>query len=96
MTPGLEPDLWSGTITRDSLADLGRQIKETVPKEKLSHYGSDIQEGFNNLNPNPAKPEPKKLKLLFTLLYISPTIHQIENFDTENWNNAKLYRAAQQ
>ena len=50
---------------------------------------------FLLLFPNPDKPEPKKLKLLFTQLGISPTISQIENFDTENRDNAKLYRAAQ-
>lgn len=41
---------WQGVITRDSLSDLGRKIKESVPAENLSSYGSSLQEGFNNLN----------------------------------------------
>jgi len=41
---------WQGVITRESLADLGRRIKETVPVEELPRYGSDLTEGFNNIN----------------------------------------------
>lgn len=41
---------WQGVITRDSLTDLGRRIKESVPAEHLSNYDSDLREGFNNLN----------------------------------------------
>lgn len=41
---------WQGVITRDSLADLGRRIKESVPAGHLSNYDSDLREGFNNLN----------------------------------------------
>jgi hypothetical protein len=41
---------WQGVITRESLADLGRRIKESVPEDQLSKFGSDLREGFNNLN----------------------------------------------
>jgi len=41
---------WSRAITRESLISLGAKIKEGVPKEELSKYGSDLQEGFNNVN----------------------------------------------
>ncbi len=41
---------WDGVITKENLANLGKKIKEKVPVEKLSDYGSDIEEGFNNLN----------------------------------------------
>lgn len=41
---------WQGIITRESLADLGRSIKATVPHSELSKYGSDLIEGFNNIN----------------------------------------------
>lgn len=41
---------WQGVITEESLADLGRRIKESVPEGELSKYGSDLSEGFNNLN----------------------------------------------
>ena len=41
---------WQGVITRESLTDLGRRIKKSVPVEQLSRYDSDLREGFNNLN----------------------------------------------
>lgn len=41
---------WSGTITKDSLSELGKKIKEKIPEEILSKYGSDLEKGFNNLN----------------------------------------------
>lgn len=41
---------WNALVTRDSLAELGRKIKLTVPKDRLSEYGSDLEEGFNGLN----------------------------------------------
>lgn len=41
---------WQGVITRDSLADLGREIKASVPGDQLHKFGSDLIEGFNNLN----------------------------------------------
>jgi ABC-type lipoprotein export system ATPase subunit len=41
---------WQAVITRDSLSDLGRRIKETVPEGELPHYGPDLMEGFNNIN----------------------------------------------
>jgi len=47
---GVDRSFWNAAITRDSLADLGRKIKETVPEGELGKYGSDIEEGFNNLN----------------------------------------------
>src|ERR1035438_2859048 len=40
---------WSGIINIESLADLGRSIKSSVAPEKLEDYGSDLEEGFNNL-----------------------------------------------
>lgn len=41
---------WQGVITRESLEELGEKIKKSVPKEQGKHYGTDFQEGFNNLN----------------------------------------------
>jgi ABC-type lipoprotein export system ATPase subunit/capsule polysaccharide export protein KpsE/RkpR len=49
LAPGSEGATWSGAVTRESLEDLGRVIKENIPREELEHYGSDLQEGFNNL-----------------------------------------------
>lgn len=41
---------WQGVVTRDSIAELGRQIKASVPEAERSRFGSDLTEGFNNLN----------------------------------------------
>lgn len=41
---------WHNTITKESVTELGRQIKESIPHDQLSKYGSDLEEGFNNLN----------------------------------------------
>jgi hypothetical protein len=49
LSPGLSGVTWSGVITRESLEDLGRSIKSTVAPEKIHQFGSDIEEGFNNL-----------------------------------------------
>lgn len=43
-------DRWTRAITKDSLSELWAKIKATVPADKLSAYGSDLEEGFNNLN----------------------------------------------
>ena len=41
---------WERAITRESVSDLGRNIKLTIPENERSKYGSDLFEGFNNLN----------------------------------------------
>ena len=41
---------WTRAITPQSVEELGKQIKATVPPEELNKYGSDLTEGFNNLN----------------------------------------------
>lgn len=41
---------WTRAITRQSVEELGQQIKASIPVDQLSKYGSDITEGFNNLN----------------------------------------------
>lgn len=43
---------WSGVTTKESLEALGAAIKANVPPERLGDYGSDLAEGFNNLNAN--------------------------------------------
>lgn len=50
LTPGIDKSMWNGAVTTDSLVDLGNKIKASVPAEQLPHYGSDLEEGFNNLN----------------------------------------------
>lgn len=41
---------WTRAITKESVAELGCQIKKSIPESELSKYGSDLSEGFNNLN----------------------------------------------
>jgi ABC-type cobalamin/Fe3+-siderophores transport system ATPase subunit len=41
---------WERAITFASVKELGEKIKASVPPDKLSEYGSDLDEGFNNLN----------------------------------------------
>ena len=49
LAPGHTGSKWGGAVTRASLADFGKKIKDSVPPKELKHYGSDIEEGFNNL-----------------------------------------------
>lgn len=41
---------WTRAITQQSVEELGKQIKATIPASELHKYGSDLTEGFNNLN----------------------------------------------
>lgn len=41
---------WTRAITPESVAELGRELKASVPPSELSKYGTDLDEGFNNLN----------------------------------------------
>ncbi|MGM0825106.1 MAG: TrlF family AAA-like ATPase [Pseudomonadota bacterium] len=41
---------WDRNITPESVRELGASIKRTVPADQLAGYGSDLVEGFNNLN----------------------------------------------
>tara|TARA_R110001583_G_scaffold85590_2_gene224428 strand:- start:3971 stop:6769 length:2799 start_codon:yes stop_codon:yes gene_type:complete len=50
VAPGVNPEFWAGSINYESLKDLGKAIKSSVPTEKLPDYSSDLIEGFNNLN----------------------------------------------
>ena len=52
LSPGLDSSYWSGAISRESLEDLGKKIKDSVSPDHLVKYGTDLIEGFNNLNVN--------------------------------------------
>ncbi|WP_312351464.1 TrlF family AAA-like ATPase [Empedobacter sp.] len=41
---------WTRAITKESVEELGKLIKQGVPSDQLNKYGSDLSEGFNNLN----------------------------------------------
>lgn len=44
----LQPE-WVAVPTRDSLADLGQKIIDSVPEERKGQFGSPLIEGFNNV-----------------------------------------------
>lgn len=41
---------WTRAITPQSVEELGKQLKSTIPDSEQHRYGSDLTEGFNNLN----------------------------------------------
>jgi len=41
---------WTRAITRQSVEELGKKIKEGVPESQKDKYGSDLKTGFDNLN----------------------------------------------
>lgn len=43
-------EAWTRAITPESVSELGNQIKANVPETELGKYGTDLTEGFNNLN----------------------------------------------
>lgn len=66
LAPGNEGISWNGVININSVEDLGKAIKASVPSEKLKEYGSDRVEGFNNLNFD----EEKLIELLNANTYL--------------------------
>ena len=52
LDPGNTGVTWGGVTTKESLETLGAEIKANVPPDRLKDYGSDLAEGFNNLNAN--------------------------------------------
>jgi energy-coupling factor transporter ATP-binding protein EcfA2 len=50
LSPEAQGVVWNGVVTPESLADLGGKIRLTVPAEELPNYGTDVEEGFNNIN----------------------------------------------
>lgn len=50
LAPNCSCPTWQGVVTPESLAALGAAIKKSIPKDKLTEYGTDLEEGFNNLN----------------------------------------------
>ena len=89
LSPGLNGITWSGTITKDSLADLGRRIKKNVPEDRSDEYGTDIEEGFNNLNLN----EEDILQILNSNTYLkgkfSTAIGKTE-WESLSWNDQSI------
>lgn len=48
LAPG-ENHKWEGAVTRESLVDLGNQIKDSVPDKQKAGLGTPLQLGFSNL-----------------------------------------------
>ncbi|HTB53447.1 MAG TPA: hypothetical protein VK718_11805 [Ferruginibacter sp.] len=89
LTPGLNGITWNGLITKDSLIDLGIAIKKSVPSEQLPSYGSDLEEGFNNLNLD----EEDILKLLKDNTYLKGkflTAVGKTEWETLSWNDQSI------
>lgn len=90
----LDPDsnqtTWGGVITKENLANLGKKIKESVPPEELSKYGSDLEEGFNNLNLEISCIETalQNASQYFADKYIT-AIGKTE-WDSLNWNDSSI------
>ncbi len=61
---------WDHLVTPNSLKELGRQIKSSVPAERLADYGSDFEEGFNNLTLSPSDILDALSKPLFKNKYL--------------------------
>jgi ABC-type lipoprotein export system ATPase subunit len=49
LDPVHELPTWDQAVTRESISELGRLIKASVPTSELPKYGSDLEEGFNSL-----------------------------------------------
>lgn len=41
---------WTRAITKQSVEELGKEIKSSISSDELIKYGTDLVEGFNNLN----------------------------------------------
>lgn len=50
LSPEYNSMSWGGVITKENLEDLGRRIIASVPEKQKANYGSELMEGFNNLN----------------------------------------------
>ena len=89
LTPGINGIMWSGVISKESLEDLGKKIKESVPKDKLADYGSDLEEGFNNLCVN----EDEIIKILVNNSYLKEkyliAIGKTE-WESLSWNDQSI------
>jgi energy-coupling factor transporter ATP-binding protein EcfA2 len=89
LTPGINGIMWSGVISKESLEDLGKKIKESAPKDKLADYGSDLEEGFNNLCVN----EDEIIKILVNNSYLKEkyliAIGKTE-WESLSWNNQSI------
>lgn len=89
LTPGLDGITWCGSITKESIKDLGAKIKGSVPKEKLKDYGSDFEEGFNNL----CLDEDEILKILKDNTYLNEkyiTAIGKTEWDSLAWNDQSI------
>lgn len=89
LAPGFEEVDWNGAVTPESLADLGAKIKATVPAEELPKYGSNIEEGSNNINFN----EEDLFDLLTSSTYLKnnfvTAIGKTE-WDAFNWGDSSI------
>jgi len=50
LVEGASSSTWNGALSRQSIRDLGKHIKETTPAGTNAPNGSDLEVGFNNIN----------------------------------------------
>jgi AAA domain, putative AbiEii toxin, Type IV TA system len=79
---------WNYVPTKESLEELGRLIKSSVPEDKLPFYGSDLKEGFNNLNFNLGNVQKVLDKACFRDKYIT-AVGKTEWADIK-WNDQSI------
>ena len=70
LTPEQEGN-WSGVVTRESLAELGRCVIDSAPENERSKFSSPLEEGFNNLNLEVSNIEEALSKHIFEGKYIT-------------------------
>lgn len=88
LAPGVSVQ-WNGVVTPESLVDLGAKIKATIPAEKLPEYGTDIEEGFNNINFD----EEELKKTLSSSTYLKDhfiTAIGKTEWDAFNWGDSSI------
>jgi len=88
LSSGVNPSFWNHVITKDSLIELGAKIKASIPEEQLQHYGSDLIEGFNNLN----IPEESIFKILKRNLFKGKCLTAIgkTEWDALTWQDGSI------
>lgn len=89
LAPGADGIDWAAAITPESLEDLGSKIIATVPADKISNYGSNMEEGFNNINFD----EEEITSLLKTSSYLRDnfvTAIGKTEWDEFKWNDSSI------
>jgi len=85
---GTDGTQWNRAINRQSMEELGKKIKSSVPKDKLDAYGSDAIEGFNNINIRDEEIRKSLAKDCFDGLHLT-AVGKTE-WDQLSWSDASI------